>query len=160
MSDAPSVGVNLVGTKPATDARSKQVMLRAEYRDTVEVTAWVSGGRGDGWPDEYTVTERKTTYFGPVLTLHAAVDGEDQQYRLTCPGPDTQLVLWKALLDNEGFIKSYHPIAEVRAKIVDVEQYFVCDHCGEPIQTAWHERLSAFGECENVDDPNGYGGHR
>lgn len=150
-------GDETAGTEPVADSRSKQVMLRAERHDTVEIVGWESPGPGENWPHEFTVAKRNETYYGPCLVLHAEVDGEDQNYRLTCPGPNTHLLLWASLTDNEGFRHSWHPIAEVRATIADVEQYNICDHCGEPLRNQWHERLSAIGACGNVDDPNGGG---
>lgn len=133
-----------------TEHRSKTVMLRAERHDEIEVSLVVNGQTHV--PKEYTVVRRDDTYYGPSLTLHAEVDDEDRNYMLTCPGPNTQLILWQALSGKEGEWRSgWIPIAEVTAQIDGTEQYRICDECGEPLRGIWHERLAAFGVPH--DDP-------
>lgn len=136
-------GADLAGTKPVADHESKKVMLRAERRDEIEITQFIHGG--SRWPTEYTVVQRTNTYYGPDLLLAGEFNGEDRNFRLSCPGPYSHLILWAYLSDADGFQHTYQPIAEVKAKIAGTEQYRLCDICGEPVRDIWHERYRAFG---------------
>jgi hypothetical protein len=144
-------GSELIGDfRPSTTALSKRVMLDAERHDEVTITRALRGVTEV--PEELTVIQRTDTYFGPKLMLHAEVDGEDQNWLLTCPGPQSQLILWKAVTGkHHQWRSSWIPVSEVRAKISGVEQYRICDHCGEPLRDLWHERLAVFGLCEGGD---------
>lgn len=127
-----------------TDASSKQVMLRAERKDDIEITL-VVGGK-NRIPKKYTVIQRTHTYYGPKLMLHAEFEGQDLNYQLTCPGPNTQLILWRSFTGVERrWRNGWIPIAEVTARITDTKQYRLCDECGEPIKGIWHERMEVFG---------------
>lgn len=149
--DIEKSNVEIDGTDPETNHQSKRVMIRSERHDTVEITDVVQGS----WdlPKRYTVVQRKRTYYGPCLILYNE-DSTGVNYRLTCPGPDTQLLLWQSVGDEEGRIQTWAKVAEVQADIVDTEQYQICEHCDEPLKTLEHERLAIFGACERFDDPN------
>lgn len=123
---------DLVG-EPVTDNECKRVMLRSERGDTIDI---------DG--DEYTVEERTDPYFGPKLKL----SGPDGIYMLTAPGPDTQLLLWESIVNDDGFREGWRKLREVKAEIVGTKKYDICQNCGEPIKNAQHQRLAVIGACE------------
>ena len=142
-------GAELAGTETVADHQSKKVMLRAERRDEVKVTRFVRGG--SKWPTEYTVVQRTSTYFGPVLLLHTEFNGRDRNFRLTCPGPHSHLILWAYLSNLDGYQHTCQPIAEVEAMIAGTERYRLCDICGQPVRGLWHERYQAFGIDHDAD---------
>lgn len=131
---------------------SKAVMLRAERKDEIKIGHVVNGF--NRIPEKYTVIERQACFHGIVLTLHAEVEGTDHNFQLTCPGPNTQLILWMSLTaPGSPWRNGWVPIAEVTAHISGVKQYRNCEHCDRPIKDIWHERLSVIGACEGVDSP-------
>jgi hypothetical protein len=143
-------GAELAGGGPVTHTGSKTVMLRAERDDEIEILQVVRGARNV--PEESTVLRRTDAYFGPQLLLHADVDGADQNWQLTCPGPNTHLILWKANTAKDGeWRDGWVPLSEVKAKLAAVEQYRMCDVCDRPIRGMWHARLSAVEACEGVE---------
>lgn len=137
------------GTAPITDSQSKTVMLRAERGDNIRISETVRRfSEEQQIPRDVSVLSRSGTYYGPQLLLHAEIDGEDLNYQLTAPGPDTDLYLWAAETDSEGFRTHWFKLAEVKAVFRDDQpDYDVCSECGEPIKTLEHERYAAFGEC-------------
>lgn len=142
-------GRSLDGTEPITDYNSKKVMLRAERHDRIRITDIVDAF-DDKFPipDEFTVLERTTPYYGPRLILHAEIDETDENYFLQAAGPDTYLMLWYSITDKDGFRKSWKKLAEVKSDFADAQpQYDICPDCGYPMQTIEHERASAFGHC-------------
>lgn len=134
-SDSPAVG-------PVTTYESRSVMLRAERRDEIVITEIISEHVGGELPNTYTVVQRTETYYGPELLLYS----DESNYLLIAPGPDCQLML---LVDtsNDDERRSWERVAEVTAEIKDIEQYEICDQCGNPIRSLQHERLSSFGQC-------------
>lgn len=140
------------GTAPVTDHHSKSVMLRAERNDTITISQMVNRFSNGFIPEEVTVLRRTNPYYGPQLLLHASNEGEDLNYQLTAPGPDTFLYLWGAETDSEGFRESWYKLAEVKAALKDNQpQYDICSECGEPIQSLEHEKYAAFGRCPGLD---------
>lgn len=115
--------------RPETSADSKRVLARAEHEDRIRVETL----------GECIVVQRSQTYFGPKLRIEP--DGEDEQYLLTAPGPKSELSLWEK---DHG---DWEVQAEVSAELVDVEQYDICQYCGEPLKTADHRRRRAIGAC-------------
>lgn len=130
---------------PATEYECKMVMLRAERHDRIHITDVVSRiVSGYTIPSEVTVAERKNPYYGPELIL----EGGDSPLRLTSPGPDSQLLLWKAHLTDRGNQYGWQKVAEVTAQFLDDQpQYDLCPECGQPMQTIEHERRAAVGRC-------------
>jgi hypothetical protein len=126
-------------------------MLDGERHDEIEIQQRVRGA--SEIPERLEITRRVVTYYGPELACTPVDDDASGTYRLTCPGPNSQLILWKTITGAEEYWKEgYAPIAEVKATLGDLEQYNICDHCGRPLRGLWHERLSAVGACEDVDD--------
>lgn len=133
---------------PVTDSRSKSVMLRAERKDRIVITdvdeMYDVGG---GIPDEFTVARRTQPYFGPKLLL----DTGAENYMLTAPGPNSQLLLWSPVKHEDGGREGWRKMAEVQADFGDeLPQYDICSACNEPIKTMEHQREAAFGVCSNV----------
>ncbi|MEE6210567.1 hypothetical protein U3A55_10415 [Salarchaeum sp. III] len=135
--------------EPVTDYESKKVMLRAERKDRISIANVITRLQ-DGYdiPSKTIVAQRSTPYFGPKLLLYA--DGEN--YLLTAPGPDTQLLLWRANLNDAGERVGWKKLAEVKATFADdTPQYDLCPECGQPMQTIEHERKAAVGRCPGAD---------
>lgn len=131
-------------TGPETNYDSRKVMLRAERKDTIEIAEIVRPIVITEPPSfDLTLTERTATYFGPELRLA----GEDANYLLTAPGPNTHLVLWKEETDERGYRTDWTQLAEVKAKIVEMPQYDICSQCETPIRSAEHERQAKLGQC-------------
>lgn len=141
------------GTAPITDHDSKSVMLRAERDDQIKITRVVNQfSDGEVVPRDFRVLRRNHPYYGPELLLHTQLDNNDYNYRMTAPGPDTDLYLWGAETDADGFRKSWYKLAEVRAILPsDQNPYDICSDCGEPIQSLEHERYAAFGRCPGIE---------
>jgi len=137
----------MAGTKPVADYESKTVMLRAERKDKIRLTKICNSFiEQSDIPSEFSVAQRTNTYFGPQLLLDAA----NHLYQLTAPGPDTYLLLWKLEPPSDGDNQRWIQIAEVKADFDgDQPAYNVCPDCGEPIQTAEHDRLALIGRCPN-----------
>jgi hypothetical protein len=103
-------------------------MLHAERKDPVSIPDVVSTvDETVTVPIELMIIERRETYFGPEL-LSMTDDGTN--YKLTAPGPDCYLLLWKAQTDENGFCTGWSQIAEVRAEFgADHPSYDVCPVC-------------------------------
>lgn len=131
--------------EPVTDHRSKKVMLRAERNDIITITETITRLKpSEPIPSEVTVVRRTHPYYGPKLLLS---NGENN-YLLTAPGPDTQLLLWAPNRTEDGNRSGWHKLAEVTAVFADQQpQYDLCPECGQPMQTLEHERRSAVGAC-------------
>jgi hypothetical protein len=143
-------GTETVGSEPATGYDSKTVMLRAERHDEIEITSVENGMRNV--PERFVVVRRDETYYGPSLLLDRASEDHSENYELTCPGRNSQLMLWMAVTGKDDqWRNGWMPVSEVRAKIADIEQYNECDICGDPLKDIWHERLSAVGICDEVE---------
>lgn len=139
----------LISTDPETDSPSKTVMLRAERGDCVEVSDIVNTiGVPESFPRTFDVIQRTETYHGPVLLLEA----DDEEFQITAPGPDFNLLLWASILDDDGSQIRWRKAAEVCAKIVDRSPYQLCDNCGRPIRTTEHKRLSAIQKCDSLPE--------
>ena len=132
-------------TGPITDSPSKQVMLHAERKDPVAISEVITGTNDTTIPIALTVIERRETYFGPELLL---MRDDGPNYKLTAPGPDYYLLVWKAQTDDEGFCHGWKQIAEVKAEFGDdLPSYDICPECDQPIKSIQHERASLFGQC-------------
>ena len=118
-----------------TPHNSKEVMLRAENSDTIEIH-----GRG-----EFIVARRSETYHGPKLWLKPVDDGEP--VKLTAPGLHHDLQLWELKEDDTGFAQ-WQPTEQVTAELVDFKQYDVC-LCGEPLKNSEHRSWAFFGVGEH-----------
>lgn len=138
-------------TEPITEHESKLVMIRAERHDRIAIGSIETQLRSDrSVPDSVTVVRRTDPYFGPKLLL----DDGTENYLLTAPGPDTQLLLWCSEFADDGLRRGWQKLAEVTATFTDEQpQYDLCPMCGEPLKTLEHEREAAFGMCPNVEDP-------
>lgn len=133
---------------PLTDYDSKMVALRAERHDEIQITEVESELRpGAEYPETFTVAQRTETYYGPKLLL----DSGAENYLLTAPGPDSQLLLWEAERGADGFRKGWCKLAEIRVEFGEsLPQYDLCPYCSEPLKTLEHERMAGFGECPEV----------
>lgn len=130
---------------PVTESESKRVMLRAERQDRIQIVDVVTRlQQSKDIPSEATVARRTNPYFGPKLVLSAG----NENYLLTAPGPDTQLLLWSGNYLDDGDRYGWNRLAEVTAQFADDQpQYDLCPECGQPIQSVEHERMAAFGRC-------------
>lgn len=139
-------------TESVTTYDSKMVMLRAERHDQVDILSVETKlHSGRTVPESLTVVRRTDPYFGPKLLL----DGASENYLLTAPGPDTQLLLWCGEFADDGLRRGWQKLAEVTARFDDEQpQYDLCPMCGEPLKTLEHEREAAFGMCPNTDETN------
>lgn len=131
------------GTEPVTDRNSRTVMLRAERRDSLEITEVEQRFGSYEIPSKFTVVQRTETYFGPELLLAA----NERNFLLTAPGPDTHLLLWSEHVNERGYRTDWTRFAEVRVSIDETPQYETCDQCGKSIRSEEHERLSTLGRC-------------
>lgn len=130
-------------SNPETSFDSRKVVLRSERKDTIGITEVVERFRDQDVPESLIVLERIDTYYGPELTLFA----EGRNYMLTAPGPDTQLLLWAADVDDSNYREVWVRLAEVEAEICRAPQYELCEQCGSPVRSKEHARLSAIGRC-------------
>lgn len=138
------------GTEPITNHQSKNVMIAAERRDTIQISEIVDRFiSNEELPREFSVIRRLSTFYGPELMLYTDRD-RGQNYLLTAPGPDAYLILWKAQLDERNIRKSYSAVAEVKAEFDKESEYKICPDCGEPFATIVHEKAAAIGECPNL----------
>lgn len=133
-----------IGTEPNTEFDCKSVMLRAERGDTVVVDdvreEFCSRTR---IPSELRVVRRSNTFYGPKLEAK----GTDSNWMITSPGPDAQILLWKAVSDDD-FIQGWEQVAEVVLSFSEGNGgYDMCPVCNEPLRTLEHERLAAVGKC-------------
>lgn len=115
-----------MGSGDETSFDSKQVMMRAEHRDEINVeTLGVC-----------EVIQRTETYYGPKLRIEVSESGE--QYILHAPGPNSELQL---------SAPGREPLRTVSADLVGTKQYDICPACGEPLKTIEHRRQSHIGAC-------------
>lgn len=128
---------------PSTDPDSRRTILRSERKDTIEISSVIQRFTQADIPDRVTVVERTETYYGPELLL----EFEGQNFLLTAPGPDTQLLLWSEITNERGFRQAWERLAEIQTTIDETPQYDLCNQCGSPIRSKEHERLSAIGHC-------------
>lgn len=130
---------------PETTFDCKKVALRAERHDELHVSEIKERYQPDGSiPDSFIVAERTQTYYGPKLVLEAG----SENYLVTVPGPESQLLLWRSDPGANGFQKGWTKLAEVSIEFGDeLPQYDLCPHCGEPLKTLEHERMAGFGGC-------------
>lgn len=136
-------------SQPITESESKSVMIKASYDDQICVEK-VSSHLKPGFqvPQELSVKRRTETYYGPKLETKA--DGHS--YLITAPGPNTQLLLWRALENEDGFLIRWEQLAEIQARFSEsMPQYDICPDCGEPIKSVEHERMAAFESCPGFD---------
>lgn len=134
-----AVRVDSIEGNPETNPETKRVLVRAERKDELEITAVDSCFEDVSVPDIVTVVQRLMTYYGPKLRVEA--DGE--QYLVTAPGPDTQALLWRQR-DS-----AWHKAAEIRLDFTgSLPEYDICPDCGEPLSTIAHERRAAIGACQ------------
>jgi len=136
-------------SNPATENASRSVMLKASRDDQISVEKVASHLKPEfEIPQELCVVRRSETYYGPKLETEAG----DECYLITAPGPNTQLLLWKGQTNNNGYLVRWERLAEIQAKFSgNIPQYDVCIDCGEPIKSAEHERMAAFGPCPGFD---------
>jgi hypothetical protein len=134
---------------PETEYDSKMVMLRAERGDSIQIMDVVTQfTQNTNIPSETTVIKRTTPYFGPKLVLST----DEENYLLTAPGPDTQLLLWAGNYLSDGERYGWDKLAEVTAQFADDQpQYDLCPECGQPMQTIEHERKATVGRCPGPD---------
>lgn len=133
----------LTDSSPTTDHSSRKAMLRAERQDEIEITEVERQFESRNLPVSYQVVQRNQTYFGPELLLAS----NQENFLLTAPGPDTQLLLWSERVNDNEFRTNWARTAEVRVEISETNQYDICDQCGYPIRSDEHERLSLLGRC-------------
>ena len=141
----------VTGTEPITDSHSKRVMLRAERHDSIVVDHVLHQVDSNfDVPGPLEVIRRSTTYFGPELKL---MDSSGSNYKLTAPGPDRNLLMWKADTDDDGYCNAWRVVAEVTCDFgKNLDQYETCPDCGQPIKSAEHERVALIGECSGNYD--------
>lgn len=137
------------GLEPTTDHDSKVVMLAAERHDRIQINDVVTRFDGDVQvPDSVSVIERKTTYYGPELLVHAEIEKVDHNFLLNAPGPDSHLFLWAAETDENNYRESWYVAAEVKAALAEKQpSYDICPDCGKPMKSLEHERRAALGMC-------------
>lgn len=125
-----------------TEHSTKRVFMRAEQGDLIRVKDISSDQTEGDIPKGFTVVRRDLTYFGPKLRLQPHSD--DDQYRMTIPGPNSEAALW-CQSDFEWL-----DIARVSVDFVDsYPQYDICLHCNEPISTVEHRSRSIIGVCSD-----------
>lgn len=139
----------LDGTEPVTDFDSKTVMLRAERHDPLRITEIVESAVVPGSiPEIFVVSRRADTYYGPKLVTEA----QQRTFCFTAPGPDAHILLWELTSSNGDGHQRWTQLAEVKVDFDgEPPAYNICAECGEPIQTAVHERLSLLGRCRGTD---------
>jgi len=143
-SQKPLLDNHRVGLSSETEHDSKKVMLHGERHDTITVKAVIAQTAGtEEVPETLQITRRQDTYHGPELELEA--DGA--HWLLTAPGPDMQLLLWKGIETDGGYIEGWGKVAEIKASITGYEQYELCPCCNQPLRTLEHEREAATGTC-------------
>lgn len=128
-------------------SQDKDVMLRAEPKDIIEITSVHSGARRI--PERLKVVRRTNTFHGPVINASAAdeFDGQEHNWEFTIPGPKSHIVLWKAVTNHDGFVQTRVRYSTVSATIRNVAAYDVCKQCGEPIKDPMHRSAALFGHC-------------
>lgn len=125
-----------------TEHSTKRVFMRAEQDDTIRIKNILSEQTKQDIPSVFTVVKRDLTYFGPKLRLEPHSDND--QYRMTVPGPKSEAVLWS----QSDF--EWVAIARVSVDFADsYPQYDICLHCNEPLSTVEHRRRSVLGVCSD-----------
>jgi hypothetical protein len=143
---------NPIVNGPITDSDSKTVMVAAERGDEIHISEVISKVEGMEIPDEFSVIQRTDTYYGPKLFVHSRVEGEERNFLLTAPGPDSQLRLWTEEMSSTDKRKGWSKAAEVTA-VLPAEQppYGRCEECGELIRSVEHERAALTGNCNRAE---------
>lgn len=134
---------------PTTENISKSLMIKATRGDEISITDVVEHIEPQfEIPEQLEMVRRTDTYYGPKLEAKS----DDASYLITAPGPNVQLLLWKAVTDDEGYLIKWDQIGEIKADFTDeIPQYDICQKCGEPIKNVEHERLAAFDSCSGLD---------
>lgn len=127
------------GGELETSIETKQVFMRANVDDPVEITAIQNSFTEGTIPESLTVIHRQETYFGPKFT----VEGPDNQWLLTSPGPNSEALLWER--QDMDWVQAAEVVVEIGE---DLPQQKMCLHCGEPITTAEHRQASFLGTCD------------
>lgn len=142
-------------SETATDHQSRRVMLEAVPNDIVQITSVHEGMHRI--PEKFEVVKRTNTYHGPSIQLLPEDTDEwgRRTYELTCPDRFSQLILWRAVTDTEGFIYNWSKIAKISAEIFNVAKYDICEGCGEPIKDPMHRSLAMIGQCNGQLDTPG-----
>jgi hypothetical protein len=135
-------------TTQSTSRPSKLVMIRGERHDEIiftQVIDQIDGSRSI--PDSAAIVKRSNPYFGPKILLHC--DGEN--YLLTAPGPESELLLWYPEFDEKGNRCGWGKLAEIKARLSDnLPSYDFCPECGDPLRTLKHEQQAEVGCCPNT----------
>lgn len=140
---------------PDTDSDSKTVMLTAERGDIINITQVLSQKGEFAIPDELEVIQQTETYYGPKLFTYASIEGQNRNFLLTAPGPNSQLRLWTEDLSSRGKREGWTEGAEVTASLaVEQPPYERCSECGEVIRTVEHERAALSGQCSRKETWN------
>lgn len=134
---------------PITENSSKSLMIKATRGDEISISEVVEHFEPQyEIPQKVEVVHRTETYYGPKLET----ESNGSHYLITAPGPNVQLIFWKAITDGEGYLKRWEQIGEVKADFTDnIPQYDICQNCGEPLKSVEHERLAAFNSCSGLD---------
>lgn len=132
---------------------SGTVMIAAERGDNIVLTSIVNRQRERcELPEEMSVIRRSEKYYGPELLLHDEVEGENRNYLLTAPGPNSDLQLWVGKLSKEGVRRSWEKAAIVKASLAaEQPPYELCEQCGEPIRSIEHDRKAVTGHCSRAE---------
>lgn len=117
--------------EPVSDLDTKNALLMAQHDATLALEGY----------GEMEVAKRADTYYGPKLTLW---DGE-RNYRLVPAGFANDPELWKALTDEEGFIKGWEFVDNVSVELSEIGARVQCE-CGELLETRQEKRM-AIGGC-------------
>lgn len=124
-----------------TKIETKQVFLRANNSDPIEIDDICELYRETELPDAVSVVQRQETYFGPKFTVES--EQSKKQWKLTAPGPDREAIIWER--DGMEWVQA----AEVAVSIgEDLPQQKVCLQCGETITTSTHRTESFLGTCD------------
>lgn len=135
---------------PETDTESKTVVIASERHDIIEITNVVTRYEPEEViPSEFSVVRREQRYYGPELLLYSEIEGTDQNFLLTAPGPTEQLRLWAAQKTDADQRSGWVVVADVQVALsAEQAPYESCEQCGEKIRTIEHERMSALGRCQ------------
>lgn len=134
---------------PTTSSGSRSLMLTAEMGDEVNINQVVSRIEYESEiPNEVFIRQRTSTYYGPKLL---AGDTDQNEYLITSPGPDQELIIWKEVTNSRGKRIYWTRLAEIEAELSEPSKgYQICPQCNKPLKTAEHTRLAAIGQCQNV----------
>lgn len=135
---------------------SGTVMIAAEREDKIVITSVIEKQtRNFRLPEKVSVVRREEKYYGPELLLHAEIEGQDCNFLLTAPAPDSDLQLWVAETSEDNKRESWQRAAIVQASLASEQPpYERCDQCGELIRSIEHERRSVTGRCTRAETWN------